>query len=247
MARTATILGTGSALPSPNRLQTGILLTTDKTRLLVDCGSGVVHRLAQLEVDPRTIDAVLLTHHHLDHVADLPTLAKARVLQNHNPLRVAGPPDTAAVCDHLFTVDDLANRLELTVTEHTPDDGSIELAGFEIELVETTHSKQCFAYRFGDALTISGDTEPDDDVLHLADGVDTLIHECAYPDGVDSAGHSTPTALADALDGIDVERVYLTHLFPSAEDQSDIIRETVAARVDAEVRIARDNETITLD
>lgn len=74
------ILGTGSALPSPARLQAGLVVTTDDTRLLVDCGGGVVHRLAQIGVDPRAIDGVLLTHHHLNHVADLPTLAKARVL-----------------------------------------------------------------------------------------------------------------------------------------------------------------------
>jgi ribonuclease BN (tRNA processing enzyme) len=243
----ATILGTGSALPSSERLQTGVLLADGETRLLVDCGSGVVHRLAQNGVDVREIDAILLTHHHLDHVADLPTLAKARVLQDHAPLCIAGPPATSAVCDHLFAVDDLDERLDLNVTEHTPDDGPLEVAGFEIELAETTHSKQCFAYRFGDALAISGDTEPTATVMDLADGVDTLIHECAYPDGVDSAGHSTPTELADHLEGIDVDRVYLTHLFPTAEAEAETIRDTVAARVDAQVRIASDCETVVFD
>jgi ribonuclease BN (tRNA processing enzyme) len=239
-----TLLGTGSALPSPERLQTGVLLADDENRLLVDCGSGVVHRLAQVDVDPRAIDAVLLTHHHLDHVADLPTLAKARVLRDHAPLRIAGPPGTAEVCDNLFAVDDLGERTDHEITEHEPRDGPLELAGFEIRSTETTHSKRCFAYRFGDALAISGDTAPDEDVFGLADGIDTLVHECAYPDGVDSAGHTTPSELGDGLRGVDIDRLYLTHLFPSAEAEADAIRETVADRVDADVRIATDRGTV---
>lgn len=242
-----TFLGTGSALASPQRVQSGVLLTQDDTRVLVDCGSGVVHRLAQVDVDPRSIDAVLLTHHHLDHVVDLPTLAKARVLQDHTPLRIAGPPATTAVCDHLFAVDDLDERTELELTEHTVEESPLQFAGFEIQFVETTHSKQCFAYRFGDALALSGDTAPDDDVLDLADGVDTLVHECAYPDGVDSSGHTTPTALASRLEDIDVNRILLTHLFPSAETAAADIRDTVASRVDVPVRIATDCESVTID
>lgn len=242
-----TFLGTGSALPSPQRLQSGILLSRNDTNLLVDCGSGVAHRLAQAGIDSREIDTVLLTHHHLDHVADLPTLAKARVLQNHTPLRIAGPPDTMAVCEQLFAVDDLDERTDLQLSEHTPADAPLQLGEFEIQLVETTHSKRCFAYRFDDALAISGDTEPDADVLSLADGVDTLVHECAYPDGVDSSGHTTPTELATHLQGIDVNRVYLTHLFPSAEAESQAIRDTVSDRIDATVEIASDCESVDLD
>ena len=227
-------------MPSTERVQSGTLVETDDTRLLVDGGSGVVHRLAQAGIDHRDIDTVLLTHHHLDHVADLPTLAKARWLDDHEDLTVVGPPETTTVLDHLLSVDDLCDRLDLTVREYTATDAPFEVAGLTVDAVETTHSKRCFAYRFGDDLVLSGDTAPDDDVFALADGVHTLVHECSYPDDVEADGHSTPTPLGRHLASFDFERVYLAHLFPEAEEKTEEIRATVQNHVDAEVRIADD-------
>lgn len=71
-----TVLGTGSALPSPSRLQTGAVVENVETTLLVDCGSGITHRLVQSDTDYRDIDTILLTHTHLDHVAASPPSPK---------------------------------------------------------------------------------------------------------------------------------------------------------------------------
>jgi ribonuclease BN (tRNA processing enzyme) len=239
----AILLGTGSALPSPERLQSGTLVETDGQRLLVDCGSGVTHRLAQAGVDVATVDTVLLTHHHLDHVADLPTLAKARSLQGHDQFTVAGPPGTREICRSLFSVDDLADRLTLQLTEHTPAQSPLSCRGHRIELVETTHSKQCFAYRFGDRLALSGDTAPDEDVFALADGVEVFVHECGALDE-DTSGHTTAAELAAGLQSIDVDHVVLTHLFPSAEAQADRLQSIVADRVDATVTVGTDLDVL---
>jgi ribonuclease BN (tRNA processing enzyme) len=75
-----TFLGTGSAMPTGDRAQTGLLVTHDDRRLLVDCGSGVLHRLAATETGYEAVHTVLLTHLHLDHVSDLLPLLKARWL-----------------------------------------------------------------------------------------------------------------------------------------------------------------------
>ncbi|MFB6080719.1 MAG: MBL fold metallo-hydrolase [Haloferacaceae archaeon] len=235
-----TLLGTGTAMPSPDRVQSGTLVRTAGRTVLVDCGSGVVHRLACAGVDHRAVDAVLVTHHHLDHVADLPTLAKARWLDGQESLEVVGPPGIAEVCRHLLAVDRLGERVDLTVTERTLADAPFAVGGVSVDAAGTTHSKPGFAYRFGDALALSGDTEPAPDVFDLADGVDTLVHECSYPDSAGTEGHTTPTELGRRLAEIAVERVYLTHLFPEAERATEEIRRTVARATDAEVSIATD-------
>lgn len=239
-----TLLGTGSAIPSPHRLQAGILLEDDSRTLLVDCGSGVVHRLAQHGTDVREVDTVLLTHHHLDHVADLPTLLKARVLTDHPGLTIVGPPGTKRLCDDLFAVDNLAERAALRIRERAVSEAPFDVAGRSVDAVETTHSMQCFAYRFDDELVMSGDTAPDPAVFNLADGVDTLIHECAYPDGVETDGHTTPTALGRGLGEIRVDRVLLTHLFPEAEAHSEAIERTVSAATGAVVAVGSDLSSV---
>lgn len=239
-----TILGTGAAIPSAERVQSGTLLARDDRTLLVDCGSGTLHRLAQAGIDHTTIDTVLLTHHHLDHVCDLPGLLKARVLDGHPSLTIHGPPGTRGVCDHLFSIDDIGRRADCSIVEHTHEDLTLRVQEIPIEGAQTTHSKPCFAYRFDDVLSISGDTAPNAEVFALADGVDTLIHECSFPDGTHTDGHSTPTALGRGLADIDVERVFLTHIFPIAESEREEMAATVGTFTDASVAVATDLERI---
>ena len=58
------------------------LVETDGTRILLDCGSMQGHRQeanernSHLPFDARSIDAVLLSHAHIDHCGNLPTLTK---------------------------------------------------------------------------------------------------------------------------------------------------------------------------
>jgi len=241
-----TFLGTGSALPSPNRLQSSLLLEDGGHTLLVDCGSGATHRLAQTGTDHTAVDAVLLTHTHLDHVADLSTLLKARWLDGTPEIDVYGPPGTAEVCETLLGVDNLTERTEVAVTELDRDEEAFELGPHQISYTGTTHSAVCFAYRFDDRLTISGDTAPDESVVALADGSDVLLHECAFPDGVDSEGHTTPTELGERLGVCAVDAVYLVHLFPETEPHADELEATVSEYTEATVSVPDDLDSVDL-
>jgi len=241
-----TFLGTGSAFPSSTRLQTSLLVESVDHTLLVDCGSGACHRLAQADTDHNAVDAVLLTHTHLDHVADLSTLVKARWLDGNPDLDLYGPPGTGDVVETLLGVDDLSARADVDVTELDPDAAAVEIGPHRIAYTETTHSARCFAYRLDGRLTISGDTAPDDSVFALADGSDVLVHECSFPDGVDSDGHTTPTELGERLGEISVGAVYLTHLFPETEPHADELEARVAAGVDGPVTVPDELDSVEI-
>jgi ribonuclease BN (tRNA processing enzyme) len=143
-----TLLGTGSAMPVPDRVQTGLLLERDDRTLLVDCGAGVLHRLANTDVGYEGVSSVLLTHHHLDHVNDLLALLKARWLAGEDHLEVVGPTGTKALLDSLIAdFDYLEGRVDLSVREVSPGE-SFSVAGFDVESHETVHSVECLAYRF---------------------------------------------------------------------------------------------------
>lgn len=241
-----TLLGTGSAFPSPDRLQTGVHLLAGEDSLLIDCGSGVMHRLEQAGISYRDVDSVLLTHTHLDHVADLPTLFKARILAGDPAFTVTGPPGTREVCGHLFAVDDSDERGAAEIRERTIDTFPASVGGFDIAAVETTHSAPCFAYRIGDELVISGDSAPDPAVFALADGCHTLVHECSYPDGMGTEGHSTPSGIVDAAQGISIERFVMTHLFPAAEANVDAMARTLREGIDADVIVGTDRQILSV-
>ncbi|MEF8855894.1 MAG: MBL fold metallo-hydrolase [Haloplanus sp.] len=237
-----TFLGTGSAMPLPDRAQTGLLLERDDRRLLVDCGAGVLHRLAATDPGYEGVSTVLLTHHHLDHVADLLPLVKARWLSGDDHLEVVGPGGTKALVDDLFdTFDYLDGRIDLQVREVGAYDFSV--AGFDVSAHETRHSVDGLAYRFvgddGD-LAISSDTEAFEGLAAFADGSALFVHDCSFPDDVDVSNHPTPSKLGETLAGHDYGRVYLTHLYPHTEGRHEEMLTAVVSRYDGDVRFARD-------
>jgi ribonuclease BN (tRNA processing enzyme) len=244
-----TFLGTGSAMPTGERHQSGLLVESGDDRVLVDCGSGVLHRLAETDVGYEGIDTVLLTHHHIDHVADLMPLLKAKWLAGSESLALLGPPGTRDLLDGLLAVHAyMQDRLDLSVREVEP--GSFDLGGFAVEAMETRHSMTCHAYRFAAAgdddgeLTISGDTEAFADLAAFADGSDILVHDCSFPDDVDVSNHPTPALLGETLSGHEFGTVYLTHLYPHTRGRHGEMLDSIASEYDGEVTFARDGLTV---
>ncbi|WP_372909887.1 MBL fold metallo-hydrolase [Salinigranum sp.] len=253
-----TFLGTGSAMPTPERVQTGLLVESDpvagdgengdaddesdegrRRRLLLDCGSGVLNRLSATDTGYESVSTVLLTHHHLDHVADLLPLLKARWLAGEEHLEVVGPVGTKALVDGLLDVHDyLDGRVALRVREVGAE--SFSVAGFDVEGLETRHSMPCLAYRFGDEFVFSGDSEAFPGLVNFASGAKMLAHDCSFPDEVDVSNHPTPTQLGEALSGADVGRVYLTHLYPHTRGKHSEMIQRVEQYFDGDVRMASD-------
>ncbi|MBS3760236.1 MBL fold metallo-hydrolase [Halodesulfurarchaeum sp.] len=238
-----TFLGTGSAMPTAKRVQSGLLLTEGDRRLLVDAGSGTLHRLAGTETGYEGVETVLLTHLHLDHVADLLPLYKARWLAGADTLTVVGPPGTESLLDGLLEVHDyLDGRLSLAVREI--EAGSTEVAGFDVTAMPNRHSMDGFAYRFEDRLTLSGDTQEFAGLIDFAAVGSVLVHDCSFPDGVDEDAHTTPTKLRRVLAGAPIDRVYLTHLYPHTRGEHESMIEIIEAEFDGEVQIATDGLTV---
>ena len=250
-----TFLGTGSAMPTGTRFQSGLLLEDGGDCLLVDCGSGVLHALERTEVGYEGIDAVLLSHHHLDHVSDLDVLMKARWLAGETELTIAGPPGTRDLVEGLLDLHEyMQDRLDLTIREVGTDD-AFSLAGFDVAAMETRHSMQCFAYQFhtdddeAPALVYSGDSEAFQELIEFADRAAILVHDCSFPDDVDVSNHPTPAQLGRVLADADarIGRVYLTHLYPHTEGRHEAMLDSIADAYDGDVRFAEDGLSVTVE
>ena len=216
MSIKVTLLGTGVGIPQPGRSQSALLVETERP-LLLDCGAGTLLRLDQAGIDVENLDAVLLTHLHLDHVSDLLALANARYLRQLPGLEVYGPVGTAAWLKTLHSAFPYLEKMEVTAHEVQPMD-DFSRQGFDIFAEEAKHSVTALAYRIeaeDKVLVYSGDTEPSPRVAALAEGADLLIHECSFPEPFDVTNHSTPKRLGRMIKN--VKRVVLTHFYPQAE------------------------------
>jgi len=248
-----TFLGTGSAMPTGERTQTGLLLEADDTRLLIDCGSGVLGALSATDGGYTDLDGVLVTHHHLDHIADLLPLLKARWLADAPSLRIVGPPGTTTLIDDLLDVHTYL-RAHVDPDVRDIEAGETTVSGFAVSAREVSHSMAGFGYRVspagrdGPSMVFSGDTVADPSFLTLADGADVLVHDCSFPDDVETDNHTTPgalgTALADAA--VEVGTVYLTHLYPHTDGRHGEMLASISDRYDGEVAVAHDGATVSL-
>ncbi len=87
------VLGSGGPLADDGRASAGYLVWTDgKARLLIDAGGGIFLRFGESGASFRTLDAILISHFHADHVADLPAILKSGSFEKRiEPLLIAGP------------------------------------------------------------------------------------------------------------------------------------------------------------
>jgi ribonuclease BN (tRNA processing enzyme) len=246
-----TFLGTGTGIPQDSRLQSGVLLDTEKNLLLFDCGCGVLGRMYESRHDHKDIDAIILTHLHLDHVGDVLALIKANWLVGKTNMRIYGPQGTQEWFEKTLDVYDyLRDRFTVEITELSPGDefvpvGTKGKCNCNIRCAKTVHTENSLAYRIqskNKTVVYTGDTEPCKEVMELAEGADVLIHECSFPLGFPMTNHTTPDMLTLMIEEhpLTAGRLYLTHLYPQMQGHYREATDHIKKYYKGEVVIAKD-------
>ncbi len=242
-----TLLGSGTSLPDPDRVQSGILVEVGNQTILFDVGSGTLHRLTQTQVDVNSIDAVFITHFHIDHCSDFIPLCQTLWLSGYQKtLRLFGPPAMREWACGVFEVafPYLRDKIRIELIE-LEERETVYLGPVAISTSITTHgSMDTRAYRIeheGKSVVYTGDTGPCRDVIELAKGTDLLIHELNWLDGKHPEGvHTSPSELMAIVEEADPHKVILTHLTPEVVANKKSVLATVGRRSNAEVIIGED-------
>ncbi len=243
-----TVLGTGTIALSPSRACSGYLVERGDTRLLLDCGSGVTRRLAEFALPWPTITHVALSHFHIDHHGDLPTLifaSKYGILPARSaPLQIIGPVGTGDLLQRLAAaygtwVTDPGfpvRVVEVAPGAILPLDDEILLEAFKVP-----HTAESVAYSVtagAHRLVYSGDTGYDPGFAEWARGCDVLLCECSLPEAMAIVEHLTPEQCGALAEVAGPRRLVLTHLYPPVEGVD--IPAAVAARYPGPVTVAHD-------
>lgn len=219
-------LGTGTVALSPARSCAGYLVEADGVRLLIDCGSGITRRLAELEVEWQEITHIALTHFHLDHYADLPTLLYAfrygMLPVRSAPLEIVGPVGTRGLFDRLaatFGPWVTAPVFPQAIHEIEPG-GSRDLGGVTLSAFKVPHTAESVAYsieRGGRRVVYTGDTGVSPELGEWAKGCDLLVAECSLPEAMAIPEHLTPERVGELGRMAQPKMLALTHFYPPVE------------------------------
>jgi ribonuclease BN (tRNA processing enzyme) len=242
-----TTLGTGTASPS-TRVNAGHLLEAGAVTLLLDCGSGVVHRMGELGASWLGITHLAFTHFHPDHTLDFTTLVFAwkygTLPPRSAPLTILGPVGTAQLIEHFATIYGDALRtpgFPVTVRELAPGE-RVDLGdGVTLEAHKVPHTVESVAYSVarGDArMVYTGDTAFDTTVAEWAQGCDVLLCECSLPERLAVPTHLTPAQVGVMAEVAEPKRLVLTHFYPPVLEED--IGEIIALRYSGEVIVAVD-------
>ncbi|TDO07376.1 ribonuclease Z [Mycobacterium sp. BK086] len=264
-----TLLGTGSPMIDPNRAGPSTLVKAGEQLFLVDCGRGVLMRLAAAGVGAANITALLLTHLHSDHITDLSDVITTRWVTAFvpTPLPIIGPPGTKAVVD--ATLAALAPDISYRIHHH-PDiteppsiqvyeyaEGQVWDAGdVRITAAPTDHRpvEPTLGFRVeydGATVVLAGDTVPCASLDALAQGANALVHTVIRADLVAQIPvqrlrdildyHSSVEQAAATAARAGVGTLVLTHYVPPlVPGQEDQWRALAAAEFSGPVEIGND-------
>ena len=216
-----TVIGGSGGYPGGGRPCSGYLVEADGFTLLVDPGYGVATALS-IGAWP-AFDAVLVSHAHPDHCADLNPILRARAWADPPlaPLPVHALP---RALDAVLALD----LPELLAGSHVLGDvdpgGELSIGPFKVRTASLPHPRSNLGFRIGvgeRSLVYTGDCGPSDELIRLADGADLLLAEASYAGAVPPELVGALSSAADVgreASAAGVHRLVLTHLMPQTNE-----------------------------
>ena len=214
------VVGCSPAWPNPGGAQSGYLLE-GPGRLLLDCGPGVLARLRNSESWP-TVDAIAITHWHLDHWGDLVPWVWGGTLGPGVDVKKPElwvPPEGSEMLAAIGGRLGQQQMFEEAFNLHEYADGeTFEAAGFAVTPHRVLHYELlAFGFRAsanGTVIGYSGDSGPNDNLAELARNADLFICEATLlapnPEG-GTRGHLAADEAIAAFEAGGAKRLLLTH------------------------------------
>lgn len=211
-------IGVGGAYARAGEAQSAYLVRAGDIGVCLDLGAGTLNRL-QEEIAPERLSAIVISHLHPDHCADLFSL---RVYMSWGPgrgqrLRILGPPGLRDRLVAFAGPDGWDDAFTFDVIDGSS--GRVEIDGLGISWAEVPHTPPTYAIRVDAgavSVTYGADCAPNDALVRLASATQLLIAECSHgaeplpPAPIHLSGREAGEIASRAGAG----RLLLTHCYP---------------------------------
>lgn len=241
-----TVLGSGTAVPHPRRSSSAHWLESAGGTLMLDMSGPAVHRMAEENCDWANLDAVWVSHFHLDHVGGLApflfgTKHAPQTQKRAKPLKVYGPRGTRKLLERFDEAGDyklFRQPFPLEVREVSPRTEFEVFDGLSAETFSTPHTSESLAVRLTDAsgtsLVYTSDTGFTEALAGFARAANLLLMECSFFRSKPIVTHLVLEEAMRLARASGARRAMLSHLYPEWD----------GVDIEAEARRLWDGETI---
>lgn len=202
------------------------LVQEGATSVLLDCGHGALGMLGGF-MDPLALTAVVVTHEHVDHFADVWALQAAVTYapEGRKPaVELYGPPGLLRRIQCIMSEQGARDLAEQLSFHQLVAGDRVVIGGLEVKALASEHigdSMGLHVHRAdgrGGVLGYTSDTAPGPRASAIAAGTDVLLAEATLPGAyAGRAPHLTPAQAAALARDAGVRTLVLTHLWPTAD------------------------------
>ncbi len=212
-----TILGCYGPYPKAGGACSGYLLEDEDTKILIDCGNGVLSKLFYHCDDLDKLDAIFISHLHPDHMSDLMILRYSIFIKKmfgklNKSIPVYLPANPIEDYERIQYHDTFILN---TINEET----EIYIKNIKVNFKKTNHSVECYAMSFkkdGRKFVYSGDTKYFNELIDFVDESHLFLCEAniLHKDMTENVPHLSGKQAAEIALKAGAEKIILTHLLP---------------------------------
>lgn len=246
-----TILGSAGSHPSAGRVCSGYLVRSGEAAVLLDAGNGSTANLQRVLPWPE-VDAVVVSHRHVDHCVDLIgafyALRFDPTFERRMPLYAA--PEVHALLTGLASGDSPLSFDDVFAHVEVSGGDEVTVGDLRLRFADSLHPPPTVSVRVevgGRSLVYSGDSAGGEGLVEIARGADLFLCEATwsgdaadYPEGL----HLTGAEAGKVAEAAGVRRLVLTHIAGGVDREQ--VRREAAAEFSGPVDLADDLRTYVL-
>ena len=240
------VLGSSASYALPGEATSGYLIKSKEHSIIIDMGTGSFSNLFRWQ-DPADIEALVLSHLHVDHFADIYPFRLFLNFDRPEKILDVYAPEKAGEKLSCMLSPKGGKIFQRVFDFKEINEGTQEIGPFKLTFVNMVHDIDSFAIKVeaeGKTLVYSSDTTYNKKLVQLAKDADLLLAEATLDKQIEGIDHMTAGETGKLAKEANAKMLVLTHVWPTFKDKHTI--KSAAENYDGDIECAGANKVFEI-